>query len=294
MSTIGRERAPVDFSSGAQPTVQWFKSIAVLVEVNGAGDDFTVPADALASFVGRYDIWYKDVVGAASGRRLHLLYHREVSLVGEVPIECASSIVKVGLASRAAGMGFSVTVELRRALEHQAAFEALLRSRVVRSMGIHHREDAVRPPDDDARRLIERTVESGVEIGMIGPVHYFRSIGVLSSGVLNAGNVTVHPRSGAGERAGSGGDGASEACFSRFRIWIDTDGSLYPCLGLRGIASGRLGSVHEPPGNTVLGGRPTVLDLGRLARVGPAVSPSTTGLSPCDRHRLEISGAVET
>jgi hypothetical protein len=79
-------------------------------------------------------------------------------------------------------------------------------------------------------------------------------------------------------------------------VFVDTDGFMYPCFGLLGVEAARLGSVYEDPEDTVFGGRPTPLDLSRLARYGPGdeflaghAEPKRSGLPVvCENHRLHL------
>lgn len=301
MITPAAERlVTVDFGAGVQPAVQWFKSVAILLALDGSGEDFVVPAEVLAEWIPRYDAWYKRAAGILEGRRLHLVYHREVALVGHVPLERVELVAKIGRACRAVGIGFSVTVDVAQALDQSRELERLLDAGVLSNVGVNHLDGSERPSDDAARSMIEGLLGRGVTVGLIGPVHYFRSIGVLGSSVLNAANMTLHPRSQSSANA-PGPENPVASCFTRFRLFVDTDGSFYPCIGLLGAPAARFGSVYEDLEDTVFGGRPTPLDIERLARAGPSwaanrslIGPRRSGPSSiCERHRLEMLGATQ-
>ncbi|KYG04951.1 hypothetical protein BE21_43825 [Sorangium cellulosum] len=303
MSAAARRLAPVDFGAGVQPVVQWFKSVALLVALDRSGDDFLVPADVIAGWVERYDAWYRRVTGIHEGRRLYLAYHRELSIVGHVPIDHPALLARIGLACRRAGMSFSVTVDVMNALKHREAFEQLLDTGLLGSIGINFPDGSERPSDSAARAMIEGWLTRDVHIGLIGPVSYYRSLGLLASSALNAASITLHPRSCEATHAGLRPERPIEACFGRLRLFIDTDGFIYPCVGLLGARAARLGSVHEDIEETVLGGRPTVLDLTTLARVGPSgasgaallgAGRSSRRAPPCERHRAEMLEASST
>jgi hypothetical protein len=302
VSVAAQELAPVDFGAGVQPAVQWFRSVALLVARDGSGKNFVVPADVIAGWIVRYDAWYRRVTGILEGRRLHLAYHREVSVVGHVPIEHPELLAQVGLACRAVGMSFSVTVDLMQALQHHESFEQLLGAGVLSSIGINFPDGSDRPPDGAARAMIEGLLAENLHVGLIGPVSYYRSLGLLASSAINAASITLHPRSPEASLTDASPERPIAACFGRFRLLIDTDGFIYPCLGLLGVQAARLGSLYEDINDTVLGGTPTVLDLASLARVGPSWANAAVALgtgrsrrsSPCERHRAELLAASST
>ena len=289
-------RAPL--SEGIQPPVQWFKSVVLLLEVDATGRDFLVPTALLVDWIGRYDDWFKEAAGIDQGRRLHLVYHREVSVAGEIPLQCSSRLVEIGRSCRGRGIGFSVTVEIGQAQRWREALDEILDAGVLSSLGVN--VDVNRTPDHAAadREWIESLLERGVMVGLIGAVHYFRDIGLLGSQALNRSNITVYPATAEGAENLPMPLNPARPCFSRLRVFVDSDGSLYPCLGLLRIGAASLGTVFDDLRETVLGGRESMLDLRQLAELGPeleqiASAQRQSGLPwICEMHRLRLLGAL--
>ena len=280
-----------DLLRGTHPALQWFKSAGLFVEA--VGDDFRVPAAVLCDWVTRYDDWYRTSVGARS-QGLSLTYHRELAIVGEAPLALADRLLQVAASCKSRGIGFSVTLQLERAVAERSAVEQLIGSGLLSSVGYFAPEDDTSDPAQ-VRDLIEHSLRAGVLVGLIGPVSYFYNLGILDSPHYNAASTTIHPRTLAA-LAPPVHRSPVQPCFSRFRVYIDELGDLYPCLGLMGVDAARLGSVYHPFEQTVLGGAATVLDLPRLATSGPGLAgmdrtlPAQTGLPwICERHRDRVS-----
>ena len=280
-----------DLMRGTHPAVQWFKSAGLFLEL--VGDDFRVPAAVLCDWVNRYDDWYRSSVGGDRSLGLSLTYHRELAIVGEAPLALADRLLQVAASCKGRGIGFSVTLQLDRALAQRDAVEQLIGSGLLSSVGYFAPEDDDSDPAQ-VRDLIEHSLRAGVLVGLIGPVAYFYNLGILDSPHYNAASTTIHPRTLAA-LAQPVHRSPVQPCFSRFRVYIDELGDLYPCLGLMGVDAARLGSVFQPFPQTVLGGNATVLDLPRLATAGPDLTgmdrtlPTETGLPwICERHRERV------
>lgn len=282
---------------GTWPAVQFFKSAALFLEVDETGTDFVVSSRLLADWVIRFDHWYKRSAGVLAGERLHLVYHREVAIVGELPLEQVSALVRIGEACRRVGVGYSLTFDLPQAVENPEKVLSLSESGVVSSAGIRHMGPQDGIDERRAKELIETLLDRGCQLGLIGPVSYWRRIGVLGGSALNKANITVYPRHAQDLDTIPFPQTPIQPCFGRFRIYVDTEGGMYPCLGLLGVDQGRLGTVFDDFEATQLGGGQPHLDLVDWARRGPAeLGPELrradrqSALPPiCERHRNAMS-----
>jgi hypothetical protein len=135
-----------------------------------------------------------------------------------------------------------------------------------------------------------------MSLGLIGPVAYWRELGLLGGRSLNRANITVYPRSPRELAEMPVPQTPVRPCFGRFRVYVDVDGAMYPCLGMLGVESASLGTVFDAFDDTGLGGRAGGLDLSGLARRGPALAdPGLDAASRqsalptiCERHRMAL------
>lgn len=280
---------PVDFATGLRPAAQWFRSVAFLVEPSA--DNFSVPAQTLGIWIGAYDQWYKSALGVNDGRRLHLLYHREVSIVGPDLLRLRTAVNVVAKAAATAGLGCSVSLPLSELIEDEIQFDELVATAQITTIGVIVDDDTT----FDAAAVshaVSRIVRNKGHISFIGAYERLQELRLLDHPDVSGTQLTIHPKAqyGIPQIPLS----AVLPCFGRFRLYVDPEGDIYPCLGLCGVRSARLGSVLQPISETSLAGADYPLDLGALAHYGPNLRASAptnrlTGLPwACERHRLEM------
>lgn len=293
---------PVDFSSGVRPAAQWFRSVAFLLEPDRGGTDFAVPAAHLSDWLVRFDGWYKAAVGVSAGRGLHLLYHRDVSLIGADILSCLPRIRLLGAVAVSRGFGLTVTLPIEDAATRVTELRALVNLPGVTTVGLTIEASGL-PADKDALSdALDEIVRARAHIVFVGSYPRIRALGLFDHPCVAGTQVTVHPNANA-PPAGNGLRRPEQPvmpCFGRLRLHVDPGGDIYPCLGLLGVESARLGHVDDPLEETVLGGRPYSLDVSALAMRGPTLTEPEpearqTGLPwACERHRLELSNSVPT
>lgn len=288
-------RKPVDFSTGRQPAAQWLRSVAFLVGPASEGGGFVPEPDRLVAWLERFDGWYKAAIGSDRNQRLHLLYHRDVTLVGDRLLDHVAGIDRIARHAAALGFGFSITLPLGEAVAAEHRLLQLLECPGVSTVAISVSGDEEVTDPGTLARILSAIVRTKEHIAFIGSYDRISRFGLLDyEGVLSA-QITIHPKE-------EGAAGATLPipsrpvlpCFSRLRLYVDAAGGIFPCLGLVGIPSACLGTVDDPMDRTVFGGRPYSLCLDRLARSGPDLTgpePAErfTGLPwICERHRREL------
>lgn len=283
---------PVDFSSGQQPAAQWLRSVALLVHSDGAGLD-PVP-ERLIGWIERFDRWYKGAIGCDRHQRLHLLYHRDVTLVGDRLLDHVGAIDPIARKAAELGFGFSITIPLGEAVAGERRMLDLLDCPGISTVAVSVSADEQVADRDTLARILSAIVRSKQHIAFIGAYDRIRDLGLLDCPDVLSAQITVHPKDEATSDRLRVPSHPVAPCFARLRVYVDTTGEIFPCLGLVGIPSARLGSIDDPIERTVFGGRPYPLCLDRLARTGPDLAlpePAQrfTGLPwVCERHRREL------
>lgn len=280
-----REPRSVDFAGGVHPLLTAYRTVIVVLELEAPGRVVGPDLHALAAWVPRFDGWFRGAAGIDRGRRLQLLYRRELGVVTPITPEHWDMLRPVAAACRGTGMGFGLTLDVGRCAD-PASVRAMLAADID---GVAIAFDADTPPLADLRPVLDAVLDSGVRVSFSGPIGPLLASGLLREPAWSGRHVSIDPTPTrpVGEVARR-----AEPCLRRFRLCIDSDGTIYPCSGLVGCADARLGHIREPVERTVLGGRPTALDLEALARRGPVLpaaprpARSTTGLPVvCEEHR---------
>lgn len=291
MPTPEGTRHVVDYGVGVHPLVETCRAVLVLLELDGEGNIVGPDLDALAAFVPTFDAWYRRVCGFDEGRgRMHLLYRREIGIGTAIRPRCWKRIRPVARACRDVGLGFSLTLDLRAAANEIHELSALLDDGTVGGISIAFDEDPTLFAQ--ATDALAALLRSEIAVSFTGPMRALLDSGLLGDPRWSGRHVSIDP-----VLSSVLGDLTQriEPCWRRFRLTIDSSGDLYPCFGLMGCAAGRLGNIREPIADSVLGGRPAVLDLVTLARSGPPIRfradlrGSATGLPQiCEQHRAAL------
>jgi hypothetical protein len=289
---------PIDFSSGQRPAAQWLRSVALLVRSDGA--DLDPDPGRVIGWLERFDHWYRDAIGCDRHQRLHLLYHRDVTLIGDRLLDHVEAIDTIARKAAELGFGFSITIPLEEAVAGERRMVELIDCPGVSTVAISVSADERVSDRDALARILSAIVRGKQHIAFIGAYDRIRDLGLLDYQDVLSAQITVHPKDeAAGDRLRIPSHPV-RPCFARLRVYVDTTGEIFPCLGLVGIPSARMGSIDDPIERTVFGGRPYPLCLDRLARIGPDLNlpePAQrfTGLPwICERHRRELLDEQES
>jgi hypothetical protein len=302
--------------------VDKFRSITFLLEVNRNGDGLSIPADVLINWIARYDDWWKQVSGVTQGRNLHLLYGRNINIFVVNNILSMSSLIeKISILAVQKGFSVVLRTEISDCLGQAELMRALIRNG-VRNIILDARDYCKQQPDYEAcLSLAEAIAEEGAHMGFLGPVEFWKEIGILRSTVFNSTSFQLIPGTPKEEVAkvlhssrlnaklkrpsdeiqeteGLSSPFQFNPCSSRFQIFVDFVGFLYPCNGLIGIHSYSLGTIYDRVEDTVLGGRRDIqLDFQSLAKVGPIIPSQSNTASfselpfVCVIHRDQLLNA---
>lgn len=281
----------INFAGGSPLLAGHFRSVIFLLDA--AGDDFSVPTDRLIAWIDEMNQWYVDVTGISEGRNLHFAYHRSIELIAPRLMDFADKIERIGLSCRQMGYGFAVTVSIDEALARRDELERLVESGALHHLGISL-FDGSPETDAAARELVETLTTTSLQLALLGSLAVQKRIGLLSSPRVNRADITLYPATVAPGSIDSGAD-IRQPCANRFRLYVQADGRIFPCLGLVGRPQAVLGSVYQPIAETALAGLPYALPIDRLAIEGPAAEDlgdpvaDTAGLPvACARHRATI------
>jgi hypothetical protein len=285
---------PIDFTGSGRPLLRAFRSIAVMLERMPGPAGIGPDPEALADWIVRWDTWFRIAAGLNRGEGLHLQYRRDAVVVTDLDFPDLLATRPIGEACRNAGIGFGASLLMSAGLAHRDQLVAMLDDGWLQALTLVH--DLPADGTDAIVPFVEALCATGLQIQLAGDPAAFLQSGVLDSPVLNARNVTISPRS-----VGMSGVEPLRppACLPLMRIYVDSTGYLYPCLGMLGLEAGCLGHIDDALEDTVLGGRPSPLDLVELAAMGPVLTEHDRpgrdlGLpATCERHRSAVEAAAD-
>lgn len=303
-------------STPSSPLFSEFNSVTILLTSEGQNGEQALPTQDLTRWIRSFNAWFIEAAGIRENRNLHLLYGRNLNVLGPGLLTLADEVISIGAAAAEAGMGYLFQLDLRDCLQKPDKVSQLLESGILNTVLLDSRGMADEAADARVCELVELFVRSEVSLVLLGPTSFWHAAGVLDSPVVNATNFQLMPGTSGEEtakllaqRPGSQhptppAPNSSELplldtqpydpCEERLQIYVTPDGRLYPCQGLVGVESCALGTIYDPIEATLLSGRGGPLDFVSLAKHGPRLTgPATpieaTDLQPiCFRHRQDF------
>jgi len=274
-----------------------FRSVTFLLDCSSGGDMLPSTSN-IVKWVNSLHEWYLDAVGVPHGKGVHLLYDREVALMGNGILECAEALQKIAAAARAIGIGVSVSIDAEHALSERSYLDWLLAQGKISAVGLIITPSAARARGPEIVRLLDDFSEQSINLGIIAELGPLFEIGVMESEKLSKADLTWYPLDMSGASVTSETNGKPpqlvRPCFARMRLFVDASGDIYPCLGLVGVAAARVGNIADALCDTGLGDDLSMALLHHWACHGPDVSneklPAPTSGLPaiCETHRGEL------
>ena len=218
-------------------------------------------------WIGELHQWFSAAVGMPQGQGLHLFYDRDVTLTGEALLECSAEIRALGTSARELGFSFSLALSAESLSDDLPHVLALTSPKVVTAVAVYLEPTAHSAAPEFLVDSVEKLIQQGVNVGLIGDMRQFSDRGLLASQIVSAADLTWYPATPPGKNARPASP--VRPCHSRMRLFVDGAGNMYPCFGLIGKTEGILGNIREPIARTGLAESPVLDLLDRWEREGP-------------------------
>lgn len=290
---------------------QVFRSVTLIL---GSTEDekLAIPINVILDWLSRYDSWWTKTTGISKGKNLHLLYGRYVTCIGSRLLRFVPELTKIASLSSRIGCIFALGIDFNELVERRNQFKELIDGGNLGELSIDSQVGNKKYQSSEYLSLIEIIIKSGISLNLVGPLDFWKELGILDSPIINSSSFRIIPSSNMKMRHTSQIVLADSAigkenrknktlvhefnpCSERFQIYVAPDGTFYPCKGLIGISSCILGTIYDSIENTVLAGsKETILDFRNLSESGPRLQfdnevSNVEGLPPiCFSHRNSI------
>ena len=270
-----------------------FLSLTFVLEPNSDSSDFLVPYEKLLQWLERYDSWKKKSADLDIEHRPFLWYGQSLTIVGSGLFSCPETSQK--LLARISELGYNITLhaDFMEAYENFSMLEAFCESSCVSSLAIFACDLDPELSPDKLEAFWQKLRSLRRIINISGSVDELRAYGLFSSPALNSSDLSISTYNRNLQIKAP--MGISKPCNNRMTLYIDADGSLYPCFGLLGLQEYALGSVYDDDEDEVIHLDRYPLDLQKLMCQGPDI-PQQGDVSPhpnlpwlCRRHRSELT-----
>lgn len=270
---------------------QAFRSITLMLKPNRNNGQLSIPLNIILNWLTKYDTWWTKGTGISKGRNLHLLYGRYVTCIGSGLLSLVPELLEIATLSSNMGCIFSLEVDLSDVTDKMKLFNKLVQSGQVGLLSIKVDANAMNNKSHitDYVSIIENIIKKGISLNLLGSLDFWRELGILNSSTLNSSSYRIIPSNDDAVKNSNllnlnpiinskmskrnGGDNyllnSFNPCSERFQIYITSSGDLYPCEGLIGMSSCKMGTIYENIENTVFAGKDSFLDFNQLAMNGP-------------------------
>ncbi len=225
----------------------YFRSIGIFYS-GRFYSELTRNIDTLKEWIKEYDDWYKTITGIKYNKNLHLLYSRNIHFfIGNAPKLKHSRII--GLINLCNSFGFlsNIHIDLQDCEKTIPFIESIFNNSNELLFEIEWRKDL--SCSQERRNFVKCFIDylSSRKVSLIlsGEYSYWERANVFSSININSSMFRIRPRNHDEPKHNSENSIVPSPCSTRFRIFVDSTGSIYPCLGLVGLLKYNLGNIKN-------------------------------------------------
>ncbi len=296
---------------------QPFGSVIFLLGGSGNGAEQSY-LDRRVKWLSEWLTWFLQRNGILSGRNLHLLYDRGVSVLGPGALAQRREISRLAAVAGQHGATFASELYLTDCLKGPDGYDELLQAGRLKSIIFNPEGCVVNGKEDTVLAIVEAAISHGTAVILLGLPSFWDAVGALHSQIVNSCNFRIVPSEGLWEPEASaaaepeGSDRNSDAklpatgaatawafspCDTKFAVYVTPDGELYPCLGLIGCQQWCMGTIDHHPEESRFATDVKLDVLARWGGQGPdlgATPPLADNLSHlprvCAVHRQLVIG----
>ncbi len=226
-----------------------FKSVVVLWREGLNAKAGTAETKDIVRWLRWYDAEFKS--GAVGVERLDLLYHRQLSVIAngaEITRLLATEIFPVARELGLATIGYARVQDYAGAT---AEFEELIGLCRPGSLVLDAEEARFSDCKSVGNTLAHLVLDAGVSLTLVGQAAYWISSGVLASVSFNSKQPSIVFQDEAVNEINSSKlfkssiGPVSQPCKKRFRLFITSDGLIYPCQALAGMSEFAIGNIRQ-------------------------------------------------
>lgn len=251
-----------NFKTGNPLLLQSFRSVNCLVRND---NNCLIPNSVnVAKWIESYFNWFNDQTKVEEGENLHLVYFRNVNIIGDEIMPCFGQILPIAQSCKNTGIGFSITIKDSEALDYSNIIHAIVNEKLLHTVGLR-----ITSTDFlNLNNLISYFIDNSISVALIGDIKFILNQKILSNSTLNGSNFSIYPTKEDFLNKGQNSSLKKKACSNIFRLFIDELGNIYPCLGLIGIEYLSMGNVNESFSNSIFAAGSRYLNLELLNSSG--------------------------
>lgn len=250
---------------------------------------------AIADWLCRFDQWYKEELGINKGINCHLMYNRVLSISGQLLLANISSVRQLINSGQQCGFLVSLIIHIGECLEFSHELGELTNQFKGLSLIINSNNSYNFSTEkglvNSVLPILENLASKKISLTFRGSLPFWMETGIFQSDIISETSYRLVPTKKEISRSFFG---SYNPCAKKFQFVITSDGSIYPCLGLVGIESCRIGTIRQPLAIIWEEVQKHPLNLEELACQGPQLyefngqQENLQFGSICEAHRYKV------
>ena len=238
-------------------------------------------------WIKKYDTWYKNQLKISSDQNLHYLYSRSLSLT---ILECSRNhlLEFCGLIDLCTELGYSFILNIG-IIESRDHYEIINQYIEKKGFQININWDQQDGNGVEviaySQDLVERILSASISLIISGEYSYWKQAGIFRNQRANKALYRFLPN--ACQTIQPQKVILPDPCRSRFGVLIDSEGRLFPCLGLFGIDVYSLGTIYMPIDQILLNECSRKELFSEWMRIGPKLL-SDDNVNTSAEHRIPL------
>ena len=233
---------------------RFFRSIGILLSITSS-NTYSLDLVFLKTWVKDYDEWYKKRVGIYQNKNLHLLYARNIHFFINGGLHLYNPVFCDLMRSvKSLGFVLNIHIDLIEFIEQKKIIKRML-SEVTNISWIINWSDCVELSDKKIKcvnELLEKIVMSNTSFVITGKYKFWKNTNIFSNRIINSTLYRFRPNIEKYKPNIMNEIVQKTPCASKFRMFVDSNGTLYPCYGLIGIPQYSLGNIADSIWNNKL------------------------------------------
>lgn len=245
--------------------IKYFKSINIILDVDNELKDSQPSTDKIINWISQYNEFYINSLDIANGNNYHTLYNRDIAIHGNNLFSLDKQIIKIASFAKSLGYGTVLNLQASDILNNESKFENILQENIFNSFVVVIDEN-----ESKYLNYLHKIIEYKANINLVSTFEILSNIGVFESKLFNSNSFNVYSLRNSNEKLNFCKNPLMP-CANFFRIYINIDGMIYPCLGLLGLKEYSLGSIYNPINKSLFENHKD-LKLSDLADDGPQLN----------------------
>lgn len=237
----------------------YFRSIGIFYS-GRFYNEITRNIETLENWIREYDDWYKTITGIKCNKNLHLLYSRNIHffIVNTHKFK-ESRIIELMNLCKSFGFLSNIHINLQDCEKNIPFIESIVNNSNEFLFEIEWIKDLSfsKKRRNFAKYFIDYLSSRKVSLILSGEYSYWERANVFSNIQINSSMFRIRPRIHDESKHNSEKSIVPSPCSTRFRIFVDSTGSIYPCLGLVGSLKYNLGNIKNSKWKEILNDQDT-------------------------------------